>query len=347
MKKLSDRLGPVMLDLRGTTLAPDEEHLLAHPQVGGLILFSRNYESLEQLSELILTIRAERPDIVIAVDQEGGRVQRFRKGFTRLPPMQHLGRLCEGGESAGLQLARDCGWLMASELLSAGLDMSFAPVLDIDASYSKVIGDRSFSPESATVIAAAQAFIRGMHDAGMASTGKHFPGHGSVVADSHLELPVDHRSLSEIEAHDLKPFRALVDELDAVMPAHLLIPAVDSNPVGFSRVWLQDILRQELQFDGVIFSDDLSMAGAACAGGFPERARLALEAGCDVALVCNNQPQAQAVLDDLGVSQIDNAGRLARMRARVSPAQALAALAGDRAYRTRLQLAQLENKAPQ
>ncbi len=344
--KNTDMLGPVILDIEGLTLADDEARLLKRPIVGGLILFARNYRDRDQLAALVGQVRALRPDMVIAVDQEGGRVQRFRDGFTRIPPMQVLGRTCQENQTVGLELTRDCGWVMASELRSLDIDISFAPVLDLDDAYSQVIGDRSFSPDPEVATAAAAAFMEGMHQAGMATTGKHFPGHGSVRADSHLEQPVDPRSLEDIRQRDLRPFAALLAQLDAIMPAHVLFPAIDANPVGFSEYWLRTMLRGDLGFDGVIFSDDLSMAGAAVAGGYIERARCALKAGCDAVLICNNPAGAATVVEALEQSQQPQSTRLARMRSR-QPAMPLAELQQSTRWgSTRERLAQLQAERP-
>ncbi|WP_461480801.1 beta-N-acetylhexosaminidase [Porticoccus sp.] len=309
--------GPLMLDLDGLTLTQEEEQLIQHPGVGGIIFFARNFASREQIVTLVARIRTIRPELLLCVDQEGGRVQRFREGFTRIPPMQSLGdRLADAGGEA---LLRDSGWLMASELLACGIDFSFAPVLDIDRDHCAVIGDRSFSDDPETAIAAARAFISGMHEAGMATTGKHFPGHGGVVADSHLETPYDNRSLETLRDLDLRPFVELGAELDAVMPAHIVFPRIDPDAVGFSRFWLQTILRHELQYDGIIFSDDLSMKGADLVGGYADKARCALRAGCDMVLVCNNRPGAIEVLDFIAASDITPSPRLPRMLAGHKP----------------------------
>lgn len=289
-------LGPVIIDIEGTTLTDDDKNLLSHPLVGGVIYFSRNYSSPEQITALSRDIRQCRPDILIAVDQEGGRVQRFKEGFTRLPAMQRFLPLYRKNQQAALSLVENCGWLMAVELLSVGVDISFAPVLDVDDHHCDVIADRSFSPKPKEVTLLAEAWMRGMRDAGMATTGKHFPGHGSVTGDSHLVSPIDNRSWDEICQHDLVPFTALLPQLQAVMPAHVIFPNVDKYPVGFSSHWLQNILRKNLAFNGVIFSDDLTMEGAAVAGDYGDRAIAALEAGCDMVLVCNNRAGAISAL---------------------------------------------------
>lgn len=289
----------LMLDIGGTALTAEDRELLAHPATGGLIFFSRNFESPEQIAALTRDIRALRPDLLIAVDQEGGRVQRFRDGFTRLPPMRALGARWDSDSRGACDDARRLGRLMAAELVACGIDISFAPVLDLDHGHSGVIGDRAFHAGAAAVSALAGAFIDGMADAGMAATGKHFPGHGHVAADSHLELPVDERTLADIEAQDLVPFRALAPKLAGVMPAHVVYAQVDARPAGFSPFWLQQVLRAQLGFRGLIFSDDLAMAGAAGAGGYAERARAALGAGCDMVLVCNDRAGAVQVLQEL------------------------------------------------
>jgi beta-N-acetylhexosaminidase len=290
-------IGPVMLDVAGLSLTQVEQEKINHPNTGAVILFSRNYETPAQISQLIDSIRAARKgDILIAVDQEGGRVQRFQTGFTRLPPASYY---------AGMPLlAESAGWLMATELLSVGVDFSFAPVLDIDCGISQIIGDRSFSTDPDLATKLASLFRKGMHNAGMAATGKHFPGHGSVALDSHLILPIDDRDLDTIRGKDFLPFIQLIKEgLEGIMPAHVLYPSIDPNPAGFSPFWIQQILRKELKFNGTVFSDDLSMAGAASAGDYPERARLAQEAGCDMLLVCNNPVAAEEVLDSLPITQ--------------------------------------------
>lgn len=310
-QKLS--FGPVMIDIAGLTLTAEEKEKINHPNTGALILFSRNYQDPEQVAALITEIRAARHgDILIAVDQEGGRVQRFQKGFTRLPPAAFFAQHPE--------LALDAGWLMASELLAVGVDFSFAPVLDIDCGVSEIIGNRSFSTDQHLATQLASDFRAGMNEAGMAATGKHFPGHGAVALDSHLTLPVDERDLQTIRDKDLLPFRELIMEgLEAIMPAHVVYPKVAAEAAGFSPFWLQEILRNELDFDGVIFSDDLSMEGAASVGDFPERARLAMAAGCDMVLVCNNPAAATQVLDSLPIAENPvREQRLSAMKGRIN-----------------------------
>lgn len=284
--------GPLMIDIAGTGLTAADRERLCHPLVGGIILFSRNYESPEQLTALCSEIHVLRqPTLLIAVDHEGGRVQRFRQGFTRLPAMRQLGVLWQQSKADARATARAVGYVLAAELRRYGVDFSFAPVLDLDWQRSGVIGDRAFHGDADAVVALAGALIDGMHDAGMRCCGKHFPGHGWVEADSHVAIPIDERDLAELAA-DIAPYRAL--HLDAVMPAHVIYPRIDSRPAGFSPVWI-DKLRHELAFDGVVFSDDLSMEGASVAGGILARADAAWQAGCDMLLVCN-APDAVAEL---------------------------------------------------
>ena len=295
-------LGPVMVDIAGKTLTDAERERLLHPNTGGIILFSRNYESPEQLKALTTEIHALRnPPLLIAVDHEGGRVQRFRSGFTRLPPMRELGRLWdEVGHKAALHAAEQAGWVMAAELRACGVDFTFAPVLDVDHGRCAVIGDRAFHADPAVIAALAHALQLGLKRGGMPTVGKHFPGHGHVAGDSHHELPIDERSFEQIEAVDLKPFEQMIRHgLTAVMPAHVIYTAVDSCPAGFSSLWLKNILRQRLGFDGVIFSDALDMEGASIAGTMAQRVEAALDAGCDMVLVCNKPQQADEVLRQL------------------------------------------------
>ena len=308
--------GPVILDLSGPRLADEDRARLLHPLVGGVIHFARHYESSAQLRALNTEIRALRPELLIAVDHEGGRVQRFRDGFTAIPPMRTLGEQWDADPEGALGEALRIGRVMADELTGHGVDFSFAPVLDLDHGGSTVIGNRAFHRDPLAAAQLAEALVAGMRGHAMASVGKHFPGHGYVRADSHLEVPVDERTFAAIEADDLIPFALLIEAgLDAVMPAHVIYPAVDAQPAGYSTRWLQDILRGRLGFDGMIFSDDLGMAGAHGAGDMLARADLALAAGCDMVLVCNDLPAADALLArwhvELGP---DLQRRVARMR---------------------------------
>jgi beta-N-acetylhexosaminidase len=309
-------LGPVIVDVAGLSLTQEDEALLREPWVGGIILFTRNYRDVEQLRELVAQIRAVRPELLICVDQEGGRVQRFREGFTIIPPMADIGAVYRRDAMQGIALARACGWLMAAELRSCGVDLSFAPVLDLDDERCAVIANRSFSIDPAIMSVLSEAFIDGMHEANMCATGKHFPGHGAVAGDSHHETPVDERPLGEIIDADLKPYRHLCRQgkLDAVMPAHVVYSAVDSNPAGFSNLWLQSILKKQLRFDGVIFSDDLTMEGAGVIADMGERARVALAAGCTALLVCNQRDAQLAVVQALKQSGQQPASNLQRLK---------------------------------
>jgi len=294
-------LGPVMLDLTGTELDAEEREILRHPAVGGIILFARNFESPEQVAALTAAVHELRdPHLLVAVDQEGGRVQRFRDGFTRLPPAGRFGELGDRHAGNARRAAGAVGWLMAAELRAVGVDFSFAPVLDLNRGVSRVIGDRAFGEGVNRVSDLALAWAEGVRAAGMAAVGKHFPGHGGVAADSHEELPTDDRPFQDIEMEDLVPFERLIHRgLEAIMPAHVVYSRVDPNPAGFSPFWLRKVLRESLGFQGVIFSDDLNMAAAAAGGGYAERAGAALEAGCDVLLVCNNRFAALEVIESL------------------------------------------------
>lgn len=301
--------GSLMLDICGTYLTAADRHLLRQSEVCGVILFARNIEHPQQVRELCRAIRAVRSDLLIGVDQEGGRVQRLRQGFVALPAM---GRLLEADNPE--QLAQECGWLMAWEVLAMGIDFSFAPVLDLNYGRSAVIGLRSFGADAETVVRLAGAFLQGMQAAGMPAVGKHFPGHGWVTADSHVAIPVDERSFAEINQADLQPFKRLKDQLAGMMPAHVIYPQVDSVPAGFSKIWLQDILRQQLRYQGVLFSDDLSMAGAHVAGDAAQRVIAALTAGCDVGLLCNDRAAAELALTALQTQQVRSCRKLSVMQ---------------------------------
>lgn len=308
-----------MIDVAGTELTAEDREVLKHPLVGGVILFTRNYRDPAQLEALVSAIHAARtPSLIVAVDQEGGRVQRFRSGFSVLPPVRRIGQEFDLETRAGLDLARRMGWLMAAELRAAGVDLSFAPCVDLDYGISEVIGDRSFHARATAVSQLAMAYMHGMRDAGMAATAKHFPGHGAVRADSHTAAPVDRRELADMD-DDLMPYRRLIaNGLPAVMISHVLFPAVDNESVAsVSPRWIRDVLRGDLGFKGVVFSDDMSMAGAAVAGDIVVRSKRALVAGCDMVLICNSRPSVVTVLERLDVEPEPASHlRLVRMRGR-------------------------------
>ncbi len=298
-------LGPVMLDITGIELTELEREVLLHPNSGGVIFFERNFESKEQIERLTTEIHALRsPALLIAVDQEGGRVQRFRDGYVNLPPVRRIGELYDTDPEQALVAAHHVAWVMATEILSAGIDFSFAPVLDVASVESEVIGNRSFHANAAVVAELAGAFVSGMHHAGMVAVGKHFPGHGGVAADSHVETPVDVRKFNDVWQGDLVPYRSLVNDLDGVMTAHVLYENIESNLPTYSEYWLQQVLRDDIGFDGIVFSDDLSMQGAADIGGPLARAECALNAGCDMALICNDPDAATNVVENLSIKSI-------------------------------------------
>jgi beta-N-acetylhexosaminidase len=311
-------LGPAVIDPAGAVLTEDDVRRLRHPAVGGVILFTRNFESPAQLQALTQDIRALRePQLLIGVDHEGGRVQRFKEGFTALPPMRAFGQLWDRDRDAGRAAAHAAGYIIGAELAAHGLDFSFAPVLDLDYGASSVIGDRALHYDPLAVGALAAALIGGLAQGGMGAVGKHFPGHGYATADSHVAVPTDGRALSEILRKDLVPYAPAIQAgLAGVMPAHVIYPRIDAEPAGYSRVWLQDILRGKLGFGGLVFSDDLSMAGASTAGGVAERARAALDAGCDMVLLCNDPEGQDRLLHSLEASAPVAPARAERMRHR-------------------------------
>jgi len=306
----------VVLDVQGGAMTDGERERLRHPAVGAVILFTRNYENPEQLRALTEDIeRLREPALPICVDHEGGRVQRFRDGFTAIPPMRELGRRWDRERGAAREAARGAAYIIAAELAAHGVDFSFAPVLDLDYGSCAAIGDRALHFDPNAVGALGACIVQGFAAAGMAAVGKHFPGHGFAPLDSHVEVPRDERSLAEIMKKDIAPYReAIAAGLAAVMPAHVIYTQADPEPAGYSRYWLQEVLRGKLGFEGLVFSDDLSMVGASTAGGLPERARAALAAGCDMVLLCND-PQGQAVLlESLGDLPLARPERLERMR---------------------------------
>ena len=340
-------LGPLMIDLHGTEVDAEERELLAHPLVGGVILFTRNYADPDQLTHLVGAIHAARsPPLIVAVDHEGGRVQRFRSGFSRLPAARRIGHEFDVNARAGLELARRMGWLMAAELRSHGIDLSFAPCVDLDYGISEVIGDRAFHSRPEAVAQLAVAYMMGMREAGMAATAKHFPGHGAVTADSHVALPVDRRELADLMG-DLMPYRRLIaNALPAVMVAHVLFPAVDERPASASARWIQGVLRSELDFAGTVFADDLSMGGAAAAGDIITRAERTLAAGCDVLPVCNDRAAVTTLLDGLKV-ELEPASRLRIVRMRGRDGQPRGELGESSEWRVAQELLARSARAPE
>lgn len=296
-------LGPVMGDLKSTELLPEEAAWLTHPLIGGVILFSRNYRDRKQLTALMRDIRQLRPDILVAVDTEGGRVQRFREGFTRLPPLAVYGEIYERDPALAIALAEQGGQVLAAELAEFDVDLPFSPVVDLNGGVSAIIGDRAIHRDAAIVAELATAHMQGLHKGGLATTAKHFPGHGAVAPDSHEELPVDERSFEQIKKDDLRPYEAALNELDSVMAAHVVYPAVDTQPASFSQHWLQQVLRQDMGFAGVIFADDLSMGGALEQGEIEERAAKAFAAGCDMLPVCNRPDDLARLLANWDCSE--------------------------------------------
>ncbi len=315
-------LGPIMLDVVGKELTADDIRRLQHPLVGGVILFARNFESCAQLKALTASIHAVRqPPLLIAVDHEGGRVQRFREGFTKIPPMREFGKIWDQHPRKAKELATEAGWILAAELRAHGVDFSFTPVLDMDYGESLVIGDRAFHLDPQAINDLAFALMQGLKKGGMAAVGKHFPGHGFVVADSHVSMPIDERSFDEIAQNDMQPFRMLIDDgIPAIMPAHVIYAKVDDKPAGFSQKWLQKVLRERLGFNGVIFSDDLSMEAATAGGDVKTRALAALNAGCDMVLLCNQPAMADELLANLQWKMpAQSITRLARMHGKKHP----------------------------
>ena len=316
MRRLRRALGPVVIDPTGLALTDDDRKRLTHPAVGGVILFAHNYENPQQLEALTAEIASLRtPELFVCVDHEGGRVQRFREGFTALPPMRQLGVLWDRDRDLGRRAAHAIAYIAAAELAAHGVDFSFAPVLDLDYGGSSVIGDRALHYDPNAVGLLAAEIVQGFAAGGMRAVGKHFPGHGFATADSHVAVPQDEREIGTIMKMDVAPYRAAIEAgLGGIMPAHVVFPKVDLEPAGYSKYWLQDVLRTKLKFDGLIFSDDLSMEGASTAGGIPERARAALAAGCDMVLLCQNPEAQERLLESLGAIEAAVPERVERMR---------------------------------
>ncbi len=310
---MKDLFGRLMIDINGKNLSEEDKFILSNKHVGGLILFSRNFESFQQLKGLVSEVYSIKENIVIAVDQEGGRVQRFKNEFTSIPSMQEISLFAK--ENNDTEIFTDLAWLISSELIASGVDINFAPVLDIDDETSSIIGDRSFSNKVQEVVEFTSKYIDGMYEAGMRSTGKHFPGHGGVYEDSHLQLPVDNRTMEDLIISDIRPYIELKDKLDVVMCAHILFPEIDSNIPSFSKIWIDDILKNQLNYQGLIISDDLSMEGAGeedCS----IKTRNALQAGCDMAIICNNRNDVKKVLNFLDDIKIDPIIDISKMKKR-------------------------------
>jgi beta-N-acetylhexosaminidase len=305
-----------VVDVVGPVLSDEDRDRLRHPAAGAVILFSRNYENSEQLSILTDEIkRLREPELPICVDHEGGRVQRFKEGFTLIPPMRQLGKFWDRDRESGREVATAIGYIIASELGAHGLDFSFTPVLDLDYGGSSVIGDRALHFDPTAVGALGACLVKGLAQGGVAAVAKHFPGHGYAEADSHVAAPKDGRPYNEILRKDMLPYRSVIEAgVAAVMPAHVVYPQVDAEPAGYSKHWLQEVLRGKLGFDGLVFSDDLSMEGAAVGGGPPERAKAALAAGCDMVLLCNNPKGLDELLASLESVSLQKPERLDRMR---------------------------------
>tara|TARA_B100000609_G_scaffold66364_1_gene52336 strand:+ start:1750 stop:2760 length:1011 start_codon:yes stop_codon:yes gene_type:complete len=301
---MKDLFGRIMIDVAGTSISKEDKHLIANKNIGGIIFFSRNFISLEQIQNLIIEIKSVKENILFAVDQEGGRVQRFTGEFSKLPSLQEIYKYSK--ENNDPDFCKEIAWLTSSELIAAGIDVNFAPVVDLNEGSSMIIGDRSFSSNSDDVIKFAENYIEGMHQAGMKATAKHFPGHGGVVEDSHMVLPEDKRSLEELMLSDIKPYLKLSEKIDAVMCAHVLFSSIDINIPSYSNFWLNKFLREQLKYKGIVFSDDLSMVGA---GDYEckYRAQKSIEAGCDMILICNNRKDVIETVkhfDELGIDPV-------------------------------------------
>ena len=308
---MNNEYGRLMLDIEGVLLNDEDKSLIQNKHVGGIIFFARNFTSFDQIKDLADQIKNIKENIIIAVDQEGGRVQRFNKDFTKIPSMQKVSEYAKSMND--ILFLKEIGWLISSELVAAGIDVNFAPVLDIDRNTSSVIGDRAFSDKAEEVVFLASRFIDGMHEAGMKSTGKHFPGHGGIYEDSHKEIAKDSRNLDELLQSDIKPYKELVKKLDAVMCAHVLYSLIDSNIASFSNHWIKDILKKEIQYDGLVFSDDLSMFGAGDET-YPSKAMKSINAGCDMILVCNNRKEITNIINAFEENEVSLSNKIYKMK---------------------------------
>ena len=308
---MTDSYGRLMIDVDGKSLSEDDKFLISKNHVGGLILFSRNFDSYEQLKNLVKEIHAIKENIIIAVDQEGGRVQRFEKEFTKIPSMREVSIFKR--ENDDQEFIKDLAWLVSSELISVGIDINFAPVLDINRNISSVIGDRSFSDNFSELINNASDYIDGMHEAGMKSTGKHFPGHGNVIEDSHLELAKDQRKLQDLITTDIKPYIELKDKLDVIMCAHILFSEVDKNIPSFSQTWIKDVLRHKINYKGLILSDDLSMLGSGNQS-LSKKAKMSIDAGCDMVIICNDRSGTKEVIEYLDQTGVELSSKISEIK---------------------------------
>ena len=300
-----------MIDVNGISLSDEDKFLISRKHIGGIILFSRNYDSFDQLNNLINEIHSIKENIIIAVDQEGGRVQRFEKEFTKIPSMREVSLFSKKNDDR--EFIKDLAWLVSSELIAVGIDINFAPVLDIDRNISSIIGDRSFSEDIMEIISSASDYIDGMHEAGMKSTGKHFPGHGNVAEDSHLELPEDKRDLQDLINTDIKPYTKLKDKLDVIMCAHILFTSVDNKIPSFSNTWIDNVLRNNLDYKGLIISDDLSMIGSG-SQSLDIKVKMSFDAGCDMAIICNDRPGVIEVIDYLDEIKLEETPKISEMK---------------------------------
>ena len=308
---MNKEYGRLMIDIEGISLSDEDKLLIESKHVGGIIFFARNFTSFNQIKDLIDQIRNIKENIIIAVDQEGGKVQRFDKDFTKIPSMQKVSEYAKNNDD--ILFLKEIGWLISSELVAAGIDINFAPVLDIDKNTSSIIGDRAFSDKADEVVLLASKFIDGMHEAGMKSTGKHFPGHGGIYEDSHKEIAKDSRNLDELLQSDIKPYKELLKKLDAVMCAHVLYSLIDSDIPSFSNYWIKDILKKEIQYDGLVFSDDLSMFGAGDET-YPSKAMKSINAGCDMILVCNNRKEITNIINAFEENEVSLSNKIYKMK---------------------------------